>query len=412
MKKLTNPAPPLAMATLRAPLTVKLSIEIVGAGTLTQSQDSTRNLWQPNRTTSPLVLRPKFEAMDSEKGTKVTVNASYTWYVGDIVDSWTAATETGRVTVLGGAGNDEYYLETNNNTSSGTPTGRLVVRKNVDHQSARKILLEASYTDSSRSGIRKEYAEVVLSSENRPDEFLTVKLSCATSVKFNPLTDASSLRTIKAVARLGKNDVSASRKFFWKADGVLIATDGSFPGYASSNQPSGKGQGTDTIVLDMDSLDGVTLSVGVGESLSSASPLADVEDRCNLVWEWPRLELMPHSKGARLIREDDSKKDFVSILKADGIDVDASRRAEYLRQQWWVRPTDTGVKSLLEWGEETSISASLLKKTGDVNVDVSADLYLLSTMDILTEDDGVTPITDDSGAASASSYGGLVVGRC
>lgn len=418
MKKIINPAPPLQVPTEKKPLSVILSIDIVGDGTLTQSQDSTRNAWTPNRdpanlngAPSPLVLRPNLSAVSIGGRTVTPVNPTYTWYIGQETYAWDSVNEVGRVQALGVPGDEKYYLETSNNTPSGTPTGRLIVLKNVDYRSARKVILLATFTDSASNRLYNEHTEMMLSSEHRPDDFHTVKLQCASTVRYNPLKDTSSLRTIKAVARFGKTDMTASRKFFWKINGELIPTDGSFPGYKASDQPSGKGQYKDTIVLDMDGIDDATLTVEIGETPSSASPISGVVDSCNLMWDWPHVELQPYSKGSKFVKEENTKKAFGSILKADGVDVDADKRSEYTRQKWWIKPTDTGVKEELGWGEDIVIDASKLKKSNGANVDVNADPWLLGPMEILT-DDNDEPLIDDSGSPTASEYGGYVVGRC
>ncbi len=409
MKRLINPAPPLAVKTDNPPLTVLLTIEVAGEGTLTQSQDSTRGLWKPDRTLHPLVLSPKFEAANPVTASKPEIQASHAWYVGEVSDAWDSATGTGHVQALGGAGGAEYYLETDDGTAAGNPTGRLVVRKNVDYRSARKVILVSTFTDTARGDIYTERAEFLLSSENRPDDFFSVRLQCPNTVRYNPLGSGSSLRTVRAVARLGQSDVSSQVKFFWMLDGTLI--DGSMPCYDTGNQPSGKGQGTNTIVIDMDCIDDATLSVAIGDSLSAATPVGYAVDACSLMWDWPRLELVPYSMGARHVKETDASKTFGSIVRADGVDVTAAKRAEYLRQQWWTRPTSIGsVKTYHGWGEEAVIEGATLRQQGAVNTDVNADLCLLSPLGILTDDNDV-PLTDDSGSSTASAYGGYAVGR-
>lgn len=415
MKKVMNPAPPLAVATNRNPLTVMLSINIVGRGTLTQTQDSTRNLWQPNRDPAaggmdPLVLEPELEVFNQDTKAKVAVQASYAWYIGSETETAVDANETGRVDAIGGDGADLYYRESSDGHSTGTPTGRLVVRKNVDYRSSRKIILKAVFTATGR-GEYTRYAEVTLSSANRPDDFYTVKLQCPNTVKFNPFKGESSLRTFRAVAERGKDNVSASCKYFWTLDGTAIPTDGSVPCYQAANQPSGKGQGTDTIVLDMDCVDGMKLGVAISESLSAAAPMDHVTDCCALTWDIPELEVVTYTKGGRYVKETDTVKTFGSILKADGVDVPDSVRDEYVLLSWWLRPSDTGVKTRLGFGNEQVIDASLLKKTGGVRVDVGADLLILGPLEVLTDDNG-DPLTDDSGSDTASDYSGLVVGRC
>lgn len=401
------------MPTRKSPLTRSFSIEVVGDGTLTQSQDTARNLWQPNRDpsaggVSPLILKPNLHAADAWSGQAKTVTPTYAWYIDEETSSWDSTNEKGRVSVLGGQGDDLYYLETNNGTSSGTPTGRLVVRKNVDYLIPKKVILKATYIYAGET--YTEHAEVVLSSQNRPEDFYSVRLQCPSTIQFNPLGAGNALKTVKAVATLGRADVSTLVKFFWYLNGTIIPTDNTLPLYQTGNQPSGKGQGTDTIVIDLDTVDMGTLSVAIGDSLTAVSPLDYANDCCTLAWDLPKLELLPIPKGAKLVKEEDTQKGFSSVIHADGVDLDATKRAEYIRQQWWTKASDTATKTMGEWGEETVIPASQLKRSGNVNVDVNADMYLLGPMEVLTDDNG-DPLIDDSGSATASAFGGLTVGR-
>lgn len=403
------------MTTRKSPLTSILTIEVVGDGTLTQSQDTARNLWQPNRDpsaggVSPLILKPNLQVTDAWSGQPKTVTPTYTWYIDEETSSWDSTNEKGRVSVLGGQGDDLYYLETNNGTSSGTPTGRLVVRKNVDYLIPKKVILKATYIDAQSGETYNDHAEVVLSSQNRPEDFYSVKLQCPSTIQFNPLEPGSSLMTVRAVAALGRADVSSLVKFFWYLNGTIIPTDNTLPLYQTGNQLSGKGQGTDTIVIDLDTVDMGTLSVAVGDSLTAVSPLDYANDCCTLAWDLPSLELIPLSKGAKHVKEEDTQKGFGSVIHADGVDLDATKRAEYIRQQWWTKASNTTTKTMGEWGEETVIPASQLKRSGNVNVDVNADMYLLGPMEVLTDDYG-DPLTDDSGSTTASAFGGLTVGR-
>lgn len=423
MKRIVNPAPPLAMTTKRTPLIVLLTIGIVDDGTLTQTQDAARGLWRPNRDismggTDPLILYPVLEVHDPDLDTKVTVNPTINWYIDDINPVWNPTTEKGMVEVFAGGNTQKFFLQTADGQPSGTPTGRLVVRKNVDYLAAKRVVLEMSFTDNTRNETYTRKAEVLLSSENRPEDFYTVRLNQPNTIHFNPLAGGSSLRTFQATARRGQEDVSASCKFFWTIDGVAIATDGSMPCYQAANQPSGKGQGKDTIVLDLDCLDGVQVGVAVGDSVDAAAPLGYASASSNVIWDWPELELTPHALGARHMKEKDTQKTFHGIVQADGVDVPAAVRSEYIMLNWWIRPADTGVKSFIGWGDEMIIPASSLRKTGGVNVDVSADICVLGPMEVLYDDTlpssdpgYMQPLTDDSASTTASDFGGLVVGR-
>lgn len=424
MKRIVNPAPPLAMTTKRTPLNVLLTIGIVGDGTQTQTQDAARGLWSPNRDPAvggmaPLILYPVLEVHDPDLNAKISVNPTINWYIDDdTLIVWNPTTERGQVERYSGETAQKFFLQTGNGETTGTPTGRLVVRKNVDYRTAKKVILVVVFTDATRNERYERKAEMLLTSENRPEDFYTVHLNQPNTIHFNPLAGGSSLKTFQATARKGKDVANASCKFFWMVDGTVIATDGTMPCYKASNQPSGKGQGTDTIVLDLDCLDEKRVSVAVGDSVNAAAPLGYVSDSCNIIWDLPELEVIPHALGGRHLKQKDSTKTFQGIVQAKGVDIPAAVRSEYILLNWWIRPADTGVKAYVGWGDDQIIQASSLRKTGGVNVDVSADVCVLGPMEVLLDDtlpsndpDYMQPLTDDSGSASASDYGGLIVGR-
>jgi len=424
MKKIINPAPPAAVVKTKSPLNVMLSIGIVDDGTLTQSMDSTRNIWQPDRDpvsagagAKPLILVPQLSVGDASTGQVKTVNAVFTWYIDNVSAAWDSSKEEGKVQEYGGADTSKkYYYETRDGSSdSSKATGRFVVRKNVHHEHSKKVILVASFTDENASQTYEERAEMVLSSENRPDDFYDVKIQCPNMMRYYPLTNETdmagntSLATFTAVARKGRQNVSSAVKFFWFLNDAAI--DASTLCYQAAAQPAGKGIGKDTIVLNMDFVDDAKLTVKIGESLNAATPLDYTSDNVALMWEFPRLELLPHTKGSKRIMDSDKKKGFGSILHSAGENVDAARRAEYIRQQWWTRASDVTAKTMRGWGEEIDIDASELRKPGNVDVDVNADPYLLGPYEVLTDDEG-NDLEDDSGSSTATDFGRRVVGRC
>lgn len=393
MKKIQNPAPPLQVAAKRNPLTVSLTIGIVGGGTLTQTQDNVRNIWNPDRELAggALILYPIIEVSDPDSGTSYAPTATIDWYVDTQQAAWDATNEKGHVQST--TASDLYYLETTGSGSSATTTGRLVVRKNVSSTQPKRIICVVSFTDSARQETYVQEEQVALSCENRPDDFYTVSLLTPSAVYFRPMTDETSLRTIKAEARLG-TEISTGCKFFWYLDDTLIPADGSMPVYQAANQPTGKGQGKDTIVLDMDFIDDATLTVRIGADSTATIPLAYTEQSCSLMWAWPRMELWPYCKGDKMVRDDETTKDYGSILRCDGTDADPAKRKEYLRQQWYTKAMTATSKTYRDWGEETTIAASVLRTAGAVNVDVSADLFLLGPYEIVT-DASDNPVTVD-----------------
>lgn len=520
MKKIQNTAAPVVVTTQRTPLTVKLSVT-ADSGRLTQAQDEAQALWNPDRITNPLILKPTFSVYDPDQGTSTIIqpgtnNAEFAWY-RESVSQENLITST---TVT-----DLYYLETG---TGNVKTGRLVVRKNVSYNEPEKIICRVTYADNLRD--YEYYAEesVLLTSENKPEEFYSVKIQDANPIVFSPLTDETSTKAITSLASKGDtplvwsnvvgksigavdlgtltwtysssifsaslpspakttgsavaagynqiqnlsvddsiststggirvkdasyNNVNAFKKavggkilfyelatktvdmafedamalvtmFFWYCDDVLIPTDGTFPAYIS-------GQGTETLTVDLDFIDGKNISVklgmptfedsggGIRTVVLPSTPNVPATDSVLVKWEWGKLSAIPIAKGASTVKQKSSDKPFFAVVKRNNVDVDDAKAEEYVRLNWKTHATDANysVKTDYGWGKETIVPASALRKTGSVNVEVTPEMYTLGVMDRLIDDSsGSAPnfngyTEDDSGSSSAGNNGGFVVGR-
>ena len=245
MKTLINMARPVVMTTNREPLDLQLSIKQRSGDPLTQTQDATANTWSPDRTVTPLLLDPDIKAYDPEKRAFITIStASINWYVGEIKD-WDSSTETGLVGTS--VSSQNYYLEYVN----GSKTGSLVVRKNINYNNPVTIICKVEFTDSSRSQTYRVEATVMLTTENRPDEFYNVSINTPSTIEYRPFTDSSSTRNLKAVTSKGNTlldfPYTNGIKYFWyylnAGAWTLIPTNGTYAPYVS-------GQNTDTLILD------------------------------------------------------------------------------------------------------------------------------------------------------------------
>ena len=495
MKQILNNAPSLNIVTQRSPLTVKLSVR-VAAGTLTQAQDEMQSLWIPDRTLNVLILEPIFSAYNSDTESSVDVNPSITWWRR--VYSGNTYSDT-RITST--TPSDNYYKETNEDHED---TGRLCIRKNVDYRNPEFIVCKAEYTDNVRNDSYTEEFLVTLSSENRPDEFYSVKIQDTATVVFSPLIDSTSLHTISALVSKGEkqypwsdivgsvigavdlgsltwtysssvfsanlpsaakttgsalaggytqnqslsanktlststngkirikdssyNTAAAFKKamtgrvllyelatqtktmdfldavarmttFYWYCNDELINDD--MPGYVS-------GQGTNSLVLDMDYFDNDTLSVKLGipeftetEGIKSAtlptSPNAPQRDSVLLAWDWGHLDALPIARGGSKVRERTQTKIFDAVVRREGVNVDDAKVDEYIRLNWRIHSTDANYSNTSDkgWGRSIEIDAADLKKTGVVSSEVYVDIYTLSPLGLLTMPDGSYVVDDN-----------------
>lgn len=190
--------------------------------------------------------------------------------------------------------------------------------------------------------------------------------------------------------------------FFWYANGVLIPTDGQYPGYVG-------GQGTESLTLDLDYIDGDTISVMLGTPVFAdngdgtrtvslpTSPNAPTTDVVLVSWLWGHLDALPIGLGGSKVRERSGDKPFVAVVREDGVDVDASKVAEYVRLNWKSHATDANYSAVQDhgWGVRCVVPSSRLKQTGSVNVEVSPEIYTLGKLEIVTDDSGNSQVTDD-----------------
>lgn len=453
MKTLVNTGRPVVMTTNREPLDLQLSISQRSGDPLTQTQDSTAGLWSPDRQASPLVLDPIVKVYDPEKKAFISISTGYiNWYVGEI-KAWDSTTETGLVNTSSGAAN--YSLEYVN----GNKTGSLIVRKNVNYTSGITLICVVSFTDSSRSEAYRVEESVMLTSENLPEEFYSVSINAPNLVEYRPLEGDSATKVLKAVSFKGSATVmfpyTNGIKYFWyyMNSGVwtLIPTNGTYAPYVS-------GQNTDTLTLSGDYIDHETIKVmiacegtytAVGSpsgnpstngyfeqvatgvyapstditvaagktyytlSQTKNAPDCDAMAQTDIQRTFPRIEVLPYCTGGSAVEADDTSKTFRAVVSSGGVDMSDADREEYVRLNWKSKPTNTNTVTDRGWGNECTIPASQLLQTGNTNVEVWADLGLLSPYELLVDDSpqGSGYVIDDSGSSSQSQNSGYVVGR-
>lgn len=409
MQKIYNSAAPTIMVTKNQPLSTGLTIVQVNKAPLTQAQDTQQAIWLPDRTESPLILDYLFEAYDVELNQKVNPSHEVRWF---IVSGETETRITSTTT------SDDYYLE----TSESVLTGRLVVRKNVDYLSPVHIRCRVIYADTINVNQYLIDENVLLTAENKPEEFYAVKIQTTKQVYFSPLLDASSQKTFTAIAYRGDStlpsetteSVTALVKFFWyiEVSGVQTLFSTSVATYVS-------GQYTPTLTLDADMGDEIKIVVKIGcltqEDVEDGMTIDDLtepnaicSDSVEMRWKWPDIEAMPYSTQGSAIIETDESKAFKSIVKANHMDASDDFVKRYVRLNWKEKSTTSSTVNDLGWGEEKTIPASTLRKTGGANSEVSIDVYRVGPTNYLTDDNDEL-IVDNSGSATASDYNGYVV---
>lgn len=359
-----NPAGLVVITTKRTVLTTILSIKEGENGTLTQYQDLTKNAWTPNRSITPLVLIPVFSAINDKNQTENVV-PEYTWYVNGtrITSTQTSA---------------DYYLE----TSGGSVTGNLVVRKNVSNDSPVTIKCVATYTDNLQIETYSIDKSVLLTTENSPDRIYMVTLDVPNTITYHPLTDETSQYTIHAAVQFGNQPLPSTEQmvYFWYLDDELM--DENTLGVVS-------GLGTSTIVVDADYFDGVTISVKLGvpyypsegsvTPVLPTSPNINATAQCGLVWDYEDPIIIPVGNGGNAVRRNSGDKLFNAIVQVRGKNVAQEKVDKYLRMQWYKHSTNDAqnVRTMYDWGKSMTFKAEQLMSEGNANTEVGTDLYVL-----------------------------------
>ena len=363
MKKIINTAPPVVVATVRTPLDGSMSISPNGGAT-TQVYDEVTNTYEPvDRQDTPLVLSPVVSIVDPDTGQQVPLSSmssvSIKWFVGNSQNPVTSTTQS-----------DDYHLQTDDDTATGVPTGNLVVRHNVGPSDdfIVNILCQLSFVDSGRSEVYKYDAAIILTSEEKVQDMLSIQLANPSKVTYNPIFDDSSQRTFKAKVYNGGTLVSNSNfKFFWYVDGVL----------ANNKVCYVSGQNTDTLVLDAEYADNVIVTARIATDTTAVSPNHPANAECTLIWQWPRLKVIPYSQNGESIKLASESKSFGCFIQAYGHDISDTKRNRYCKVKWYTQPTNSSTKTYLSspWGFTKTVTGADLFKTGGVKVNVGAVLY-------------------------------------
>jgi hypothetical protein len=300
-------------------------------------------------------------------------NVEIRWYVGNSNNYVTSRTQS-----------DDYHLQTNDDTATGTPTGALVIRHNVgpNDDYAVPILCELSCTDNSRAETYKFTATELLTTEEKVQDMLFLQMANASKVTYNPIEDDDSRRTFKAKVYNGGTLMPSSNfKFFWYINNELISSANTL-GYIS-------GQGTDTLVIDAEYHDNVLIKVRISTDTTLSAPNHPANAECTLVWHWPRMDALPYSMCGEAVRTAADKKSFGAFVRAYSKDISAAKRARYCRLNFFTQPTTGTTKTSQGWGDSVEIKGSDLYRTGGSHVNVGVDLYTVGQLKAVVQDSKV-----------------------
>lgn len=271
------------------PLNISTTM-VVRGGSLTQTHCAETGEYIPDRSLTPLVIRPEVYVNDPN-GIMANGKVSLTgilWYeipqdmVGQITDSSYLTGELSR------------YLITNQTDGySVAQDGTLTVTKNIPYLEPKVLVFTASYPDTRSGKILRIQATATLSTLSLT-EAASLTLDKPASFVFNPISD-SGVRSIKALFLLGGKAPDASRcklAYWWYkttggAETLVDSEEDLF--YVS-------GQGTDTLTIDPRYVDGqIKLACKVEYALPGdelpAEPTSDcLVDETTVVRRYPEYD--------------------------------------------------------------------------------------------------------------------------
>ena len=312
-----GPSEPEVIQIEPTPLTI--SKRLINVGLLEQLYYSNDNSYVPDRRLSPLTLSPEIICSDPDsQSTFVPTFAS--------APKWTVLTPTadGGTVINSTNPADDYYKSGNS----------LVVRKNVEPNVPVKIKCEVTFIDQRTIAVTNTVdMELLLNTIMETDQIYPyLNIKAANRIGFNPLSADKEL-TFVGEAYKGENPMvlspatgaEATLMWFGKLDGEAnfspideVDANGvpHFLCYGLVTQPSGKGQGTDTIVINGMYAEKITIMLRAKKAGTNA--YYPGETYSNVFWLWPKMQAKSVSNSGHRVKRDDQQLELENIVTVTG----------------------------------------------------------------------------------------------
>lgn len=362
---------PTVVTTDLVPLTDKFNIE--PNGLTEQWYFANTGEYSPDRETTPLTLIPKLTAIDTETDTVYTPSFyTIAWYKLAADGTWTLISNHDSSTPGDYYSGNNLIVRTNVAPAGAAATGGVTYKCTVQYIDPR----DASITS-------KVEADITLTTNlDSKIDLPTVEIQTAGVVSFDVLTDNTSVRTFTAKAFLHGEDVSSDYYFEWYAleSGEQSASlIGNHLCYKECTQETGKGQGTDTISIDMMFTDSVDIICRL--RTSSSGTLYPSVSQVSAVWSPAQIEAITHCDEGQGT-SDGTVRDmtFSNIVNTKLGTLSDSVVAQHLRTNWKIGfPAGNGDYSDNDegWGAVMTRSSSYMYQLTTRSTPVHAELYLL-----------------------------------
>ena len=384
--KIENKAPLAIIHSTNSALTVSLTLKPVGQdATLTQAQDVTKSLWIPDRTISALFIEPVLSAYDPDAKQPVTISPMYEWSVNGVTVPRTNTASS------------NYYII----PATSEDPEKLVVRKNTSYTSPDVIRCVATYADSLNTQTLTKDAEILLTTENKPEAVYMVDIAAPAPIVFRPFSDATSQKSLSAFAQYGDVRLHNEVKYFWYVDDNLI--DNETVGYIS-------GQGTEALVIDLDLFKDMVISVRLGVPVGGtmpAEPNLNAMAQRLITWDYEDIEFIPVGLGGSAVRVSSGDKDFDVVVRVNGKDISKEKIAKYTRMSWFTHDTNADQNDVADkgWGPSLTLTNPEMFRSASVNVEVGIEPYVLGQFKKVVDDATGFVVVDDATGAVVIANG-------
>ena len=358
MGRRVNISQPMVLSTELAALSERFSIICTGSKEQWYYADSAT--YTPDRSVTPLILRPSIVVFDPDTETRYTASFySVRWY---IMAWYQNAYQEAEITNTVDSTEASYVIEDD---------GSLIVKENVSTEHSVTLRCEAVYIDPRDSSIRNKVEDTVTLASNRDATAVFPKIDILTekTVPYNFLSDVSSEKTFTAEVTKGGEVITEDVYVEWylmdeENNTETLAEE--FPCYVS-------GQGTDTLTLDAMFGDNITVVARVRDTEQSG--LHPCKAYRTMYWKIPQIDATAYSENGAAVRNSTESMTFNTIMNIRH-SVLSDEQKENFVFHWKMRVMGQTEVTDLGYGTTVTVDGGTLA-SGSSSVLVWPEVYLL-----------------------------------
>lgn len=340
MKRINN-SQPMAVSMQFRPMSSSMHIEVLGGLSASQFFRPVENRWIPDHSLSPefapsgaqvdgaLRLKAMYSTIDPDGVIKAdSLSPQVYWYVDGV-----QIAETDMAA--------DFYVSEN----------ILFVRKNFTHLAGAMVSCECHFTDIRTNSPFVLSDSMVLSAVLQADEQWNVKIIEDKTRKHFPVSAASTIYSFSAEASLGSVQKNDAVSWFWD---YSVDKGRSWHDIDDSCYWYVSGKNSDTLKVDMDFIEEVTVRVRCADDKSAVSPNISSFATASCAWRMPSIRPVVFCYGGDKVFAETSFMTFgCHVHVASHSDLTMEEQRHWLMFDW-TRRTQSEVHSV--WLENFSPS--------------------------------------------------------